>query len=94
MQEQLPSFPVPLPHGVLHFGKYGLLFTSFIPGYTLEEVWPRLDNEQKHAISGQLDALLSELRSLSLPDHTPFGGIQERDVRTEGEQSESIASQS
>ncbi|KAH7108679.1 hypothetical protein B0J13DRAFT_591343 [Dactylonectria estremocensis] len=59
LQEHLPTFPAPRPHGLLRF--CGMA---------------QLDETQKAAISSQLDALFSELRSLPLSDGAPLGDIQ------------------
>ncbi|KAK4151714.1 kinase-like domain-containing protein [Chaetomidium leptoderma] len=76
LQEHLPQFPAPRLHGVVQIGRYGLLFTSFIPGLDLEKVWPQLNDPEKRAISAQLDKLLNELRTLPYPPNTLLGGIQ------------------
>ncbi|TKW50215.1 hypothetical protein CTA1_12426 [Colletotrichum tanaceti] len=76
LQKHLPDFPVPKPHGVVRLNKFYLLFTSFIPGLTLETVWSQLNTAEKHAVSSQLETLLSTLRSLPHPENTPLGGIQ------------------
>lgn len=76
LQEHLPGFPAPRPHGVVRFGIYCLLFTSFIPGLTLEKVWSQLDDIQKCTISCQLNTLFSELRLLPFPNNIPLGGVQ------------------
>lgn len=34
-----------------------LLFTTFIPGYDLEKVWPQLSDSEKRVISDQLKSL-------------------------------------
>ncbi len=84
LQEHLPSFPAPKPHGVVRFGELFLLFTTFIPGTNLEKIWPRFDDSQKRNVSAQLDTFFSSLRSLPFPGNTPFGGVNGggcRDIR-------------
>ncbi|KAI5865516.1 kinase-like domain-containing protein [Durotheca rogersii] len=76
LQQHLPAFPAPRPHGLVRIRKYGLLFTTFIPGQNLEQAWPQLDNAQKRSISSQLDTLFSDLRRLPFPANTPLGGVQ------------------
>ncbi|KAH7120129.1 kinase-like domain-containing protein [Dactylonectria estremocensis] len=76
LQEHLPTFPAPRPHGLLRFCGFNFLFMTFVPGIDLEKAWPQLDETQKAAISSQLDALFSELRSLPLSDGAPLGDIQ------------------
>ncbi|KAF6822551.1 hypothetical protein CMUS01_11041 [Colletotrichum musicola] len=63
LQKHLPDFPAPKPHGVICHDIFYFLFTSFIPGVTLETMWPQLDNFEKQNISSQLETLLSKLRS-------------------------------
>ncbi|KAM7191183.1 Protein kinase-like domain containing protein [Rhypophila sp. PSN 637] len=76
LQQHLPAFPAPRPHGLVRLGNFCLLFTTFVPGLTLEQAWPQLDNAQKRSISGQLDTLFSSLRKLAFPANTPLGGVQ------------------
>lgn len=76
LQEHLPSFPAPRSHGVVRIGIFCLLFTTFVTGLDLEKAWPQLGDIQKHSISGQLDALFSQLRSLPFPENMPLGGVQ------------------
>ncbi|KAI1118244.1 hypothetical protein F5Y14DRAFT_447121 [Nemania sp. NC0429] len=64
LQDHLPSFPAPRPHGLVRVGNFHLLFMSLIPGRDLEHVWPELNDAQKLNISSQIDELLSELRLL------------------------------
>jgi len=75
LREHLPGFPVPQPHGLLRFGIYSLLFTSFVPGINLETAWSQLSDSEKQSISAQLNALLSQMRSLPFPDGTTVGGV-------------------
>ncbi|RFU29692.1 hypothetical protein B7463_g6625, partial [Scytalidium lignicola] len=76
LQNHLPSFPAPRPHGLIKFGIYYLHFMSFIPGFNLEEAWPQLDTPQKQSIRNQLDALFLQLRALPFPNGQPLGGVQ------------------
>lgn len=76
LKEHLSTFPAPEPLGVVRFGIFCLLFTTFIPGLDLERAWPRLDEGQKHSISTQLDTLFSSLRSLPFPENSPLGGVR------------------
>ncbi|KPM45681.1 hypothetical protein AK830_g980 [Neonectria ditissima] len=92
LQEHLPTFPVPRPHGLLRFCGFNFLFTTFVPGIDLEQAWPQLSEPQKEAISSQLDVFFSKLRSLVLPDGFPLGGTQgegckdiRRDLRVNSE---------
>jgi aminoglycoside phosphotransferase (APT) family kinase protein len=74
LREALPTFPAPEVHGLLCFQGLYCLFMSFISGSNLEQSWSRLDHDQKKAISKQLDQLLTELRSLTIPANRQLGG--------------------
>lgn len=75
LQERMPKFPVPKPHGLIRLGAHCFLFTSYIPGVNLEKAWHLLDCSQKQDISDQVDMLLTELRSVPIPDNTPLGDV-------------------
>lgn len=77
LQERLPQFPVPRPHGVVRLGDYTtFLFSSFVRGTNLEKAWPQLDDRQKRNLSGQIDTLFGELRAaLPFPENQPLGGV-------------------
>ncbi|PNY23289.1 Uncharacterized protein TCAP_06758 [Tolypocladium capitatum] len=76
LQEHLPAFLAPRPHGLIRIGLFYLLFTTLIPGLDLERAWPHLDDKHKKSISIQVDRLLTQLRSLSKPGDLPLGGVQ------------------
>lgn len=76
LQNHLPTFPAPRPHGLIQMGHFCLLFTTFVPGLDLERAWPHLDDIQKKSISVQVDSLLAQLRLLSKPSNLPLGGVQ------------------
>ncbi|EXK80873.1 hypothetical protein FOQG_14645 [Fusarium oxysporum f. sp. raphani 54005] len=75
LQQHLPTFPAPRPHGLLQFNGYNFLFMAFIPGIDLEKAWPQLGDDEKQAVSGDLDELFSLLRSIPFSNGTPFGGV-------------------
>lgn len=75
LQQHLPDFPAPRLLGVIRIGRYGMLFTTYIPGLDLEKAWPRLGDAEKRSISPQLDVLLRKLRLLPFPENTPLGGV-------------------
>ncbi|KAG6176721.1 hypothetical protein E4U27_004898 [Claviceps purpurea] len=75
LQEHMPEFPVPRPHGLLRLGFRCFLFTSYIPGMNLEDAWPELDCSQKQDISRQIDALFAKLRSFPVPEHACLGDV-------------------
>ena len=76
LQEHLPAFLAPRPHGLIRIGLFYLLFTTLMPGLDLERAWPHLDDAHKKSIGVQIDRLLTQLRSLSKPSHLPLGGVQ------------------
>lgn len=75
LQEHLPSFPAPRPHGLVRLSNTHLLFMTFIPGQDLEKVWPQLDNHQKQSITNQLGPLFHQLRSIPYQSSTALGGV-------------------
>ena len=75
LQEHMPSFPAPRPHGLIRLGAHCFLFTSYIPGVNLEKAWPQLDHSQKQNISFQVDTLLGQLRSFACPANKPLGDV-------------------
>ena len=70
-----PQIPVPRPHGLITSGKSAYLFMSFVPGVTLEKIWPELQKSQKESISSELDSMFSSLRQLHRPDNMALGGV-------------------
>lgn len=49
------EIPAPKPLGVLRVGQLSLIFTSYMPGKTLEETWPQMMIDQKLSIMDQLE---------------------------------------
>jgi hypothetical protein len=76
LQTHLPNFPAPKLHGLIEFGKFYLLFTTFEGCHNLEQIWSQLDSVQKRGISTQLAGIISRLRTLSHPDNAPFGKVE------------------
>jgi aminoglycoside phosphotransferase (APT) family kinase protein len=76
LQNHLPDFPAPKLHGLIDFGGFHLLFTTFEGSHDLEKIWPQLDSNQKRGMSSQLAYLMTRLRSLPHPRHTPFGKVE------------------
>ncbi|PVH74054.1 hypothetical protein DL98DRAFT_563006 [Cadophora sp. DSE1049] len=76
LRDQKSSIPVPRPHGLVKMNKFYLIFMTFISGLDLEEAWSQLEDHQKRDISGQLDVIFSDLRSLPFPKNQPLGGVQ------------------
>lgn len=48
---------------------------TFIPGVTLDKVWPNLPHDQKEFISSQLNTWLLKLRAMKVPDDILLGGV-------------------
>ncbi|PHH88080.1 hypothetical protein CDD83_8028 [Cordyceps sp. RAO-2017] len=97
LQRQLPSLPIPRPHGLVRLGTFYILFTTLIPGLDLDKAWPRLEGSQKQDISNQLDSIFSKLRSLPFPDRHLIGGAHgegckdiRRDIRTSSKPIEGV----
>ena len=70
-----PQIPAPRPHGLITSGRSAYLFMSFVPGVTLEKIWPELQESQKESISKELDSVFSDLRQLRRPDNMALGGV-------------------
>lgn len=70
-----PQIPVPRPYGLITSGKSAYLFMSFVPGVTLDKIWPELQESQKECISGEIDAFFSDLRQLQCPEKMALGGV-------------------
>lgn len=75
LERHAPELPVPRPLGALASEQAAYIFMSFLPGPTLETVWPQLPNEQKVSISNQLSQILLKLRELSIPKDGQLGGV-------------------
>ena len=76
LDEYAPEIPSPKPLGVLRIGVLSLIFTSYIPGTTLETIWPQLTVDQKLSVKDQLETVLTDLRSIKWPPNAPLGGVQ------------------
>ena len=75
LRKHAPEVPVPEPLGALASGKTVYLFMTFIPGPTLESVWPQLPDGQKISLRNELNAILLRLRQLSVPNNGLLGGV-------------------
>lgn len=67
LERYCKDIPAPRPHGMLELNGQFLMFMSYIPGTSLEKVWPSLDQRQKTAVSVELDSIFSKLRSHQPP---------------------------
>ena len=73
--EHRPSIPAPRPLGLLRMGRVSIMFTSYLPGTTLEAVWANLVADQKASVRDQLDAIFRDLRTMQLPRNMLLGGV-------------------
>jgi hypothetical protein len=47
---------------------------SYVPGTTLEAIWPGLDDSLKRSVQARLNDIFLGLRTLTRSDHVPLGG--------------------
>lgn len=73
--EHRPSIPAPRPLGLLRMGCALIMFTSYLPGTTLEAAWSHLAVDQKASVRDQLDAIFRDLRTMQHPHGMPLGGV-------------------
>ncbi|KIW62840.1 hypothetical protein PV04_10970 [Phialophora macrospora] len=59
-----PEFPAPKPLGVLRIGHLSFIIATYIPGRSLQDVWPALTRDQKLSIKDKLQQIVSTLRSI------------------------------
>ncbi|RPA94666.1 APH-domain-containing protein [Choiromyces venosus 120613-1] len=67
------NIPVSETHGVLRIGSRAYVFMRHIPGKTLHESWPALEDKQRMHISGKLSEILSSLREIEYVPGAPMG---------------------
>lgn len=73
--EHAPDIPAPRPLGLVDLNATSYIFMSFVPGLTLDKVWPMLTQERKISLGDQLNDLLLDLKKLQRPDWMPLGGV-------------------
>lgn len=86
-----PQIPAPRPLGLITSGNLAYVFMSFVPGTTLAEIWPTLDQAQKKLLSNEISAIFLDLRQLECPEGTPLGGVGDegcKDVRRNAKKSD------
>ncbi|KAL4947379.1 hypothetical protein BDW69DRAFT_204460 [Aspergillus filifer] len=81
LAENASDLPGPKPHGLFMLGSLCVMFMSFVPGVTLDAVWPSLSHETKSPIQSQLDSIFGRLRSLSQDDGKELGGVSGKGVK-------------
>lgn len=71
MISQNTSIPIPkvIDHWLMSQKDREAIVMEWVPGKTLESVWPSLNDGQKSHIAEQLERYISELRSLAQPKH-------------------------
>lgn len=86
-----PAIPAPRPLGYVRMSGITLIFQTYKPSTTLATVWPQLDSGQKGSIRDQLDAIMSDLRSIPYTAGSALGGVAGegcKDIRRHLRQSE------
>nr|XP_023908626.1 uncharacterized protein LOC112020299 [Quercus suber] len=73
--EHKPSIPAPKPLGLIRIGKVSIMFSSYLPGTTLEAVWADLATDQKTSVRARLDAVFRDLRTMQFPRGMALGGV-------------------
>jgi Phosphotransferase enzyme family len=68
-----PNLAMPASLGVASISIYNYHFMTFIPGVSLDKVWPTLTVSQKKSIQVQLAAILKCLRQIPLPQDPAIG---------------------
>ncbi|PHH83197.1 hypothetical protein CDD82_3122 [Ophiocordyceps australis] len=71
----LKDFPAPKAHGLVQLGGYHIMFSTHVPGYTLQEAWPELNLGDRHKISIQLGDIVRRLRTVQHCQGNPLGGV-------------------
>ncbi|KAL4914312.1 kinase-like protein [Aspergillus aurantiobrunneus] len=75
------DLPIPKPHGLVMLGGLRAMFLSYVPGTTLDKVWPGLSHEAKLSVQKQLDRVFSRLRGLRQDDGQDLGGVRGEGVK-------------
>ncbi|KAK6532473.1 hypothetical protein TWF281_006662 [Arthrobotrys megalospora] len=75
LQEHRSTIPAPRPHGLIVSGSYSYIFMSYIPGVTLDKVWPVLSHPNKLALQQSLNDIFLDLRRIPHPKGSPLGGV-------------------
>lgn len=68
------KIPTPEPLGMLQVKRLFYIFSSFVPGITLENIWTTILPTQKQKIQQQLNRIFFEVRHLPLPSKEGFLG--------------------
>jgi aminoglycoside phosphotransferase len=73
---QLTSIPVPEIVRVHAQGRRAYIFMSYVPGTTLQHIWPTLSMEARQNITDQLKSYMDELRAIPPPSSCYIGSLE------------------
>ncbi|KAG7294082.1 hypothetical protein NEMBOFW57_004144 [Staphylotrichum longicolle] len=78
---QTTNIPVPTVYALFHDDEtdFKFIVQEFIPGKTLEKVWPTLSDADKAAVASQLRRHMDELRGIPAPGF--YGGIWRQPIQ-------------
>ncbi|KAF7865704.1 hypothetical protein EAF04_005870 [Stromatinia cepivora] len=83
LQDNAPALLAPKPHGLVKLNNVHIIFMTYIPSVTLEQVWGTLTHDNKLLIQSQLDEIFVRLRLLS-HDSQCLGGDRGEGVKIDG----------
>ncbi|KAJ8068469.1 hypothetical protein OCU04_004023 [Sclerotinia nivalis] len=83
LQDNAPALLAPKPHGLVKLNDVHIIFMTYIPSVTLEQVWGTLTHDNKLLIQSQLDEMFVKLRLLS-HDSQCLGGVRGEGVKVDG----------
>ncbi|OJJ81320.1 uncharacterized protein ASPGLDRAFT_28157 [Aspergillus glaucus CBS 516.65] len=75
LERHIPDCPAPRPLGCVQMSGISLIFLTHKPSKSLGEVWHGLDSDQEASAKGQLETILTKLRSLPYVHGRPLGGM-------------------
>ncbi|TDL18024.1 kinase-like protein [Rickenella mellea] len=73
VKHHAPGVPIPMPLGIAMIGEVSYMFSTFIPGETLENRWKTLSPCEKVSVRHQLQQMILELRGAPHLTSTPLG---------------------
>ncbi|CAG8045348.1 unnamed protein product [Penicillium olsonii] len=81
LAEKTPDLPIPKPHGLIMLDSIGIMLMSYVPGTTLQKVWPSLSPDGKLSIQKQLEEIFSRIREIRQDDGIELGDAQGEGVK-------------